>query len=78
MRTPTSQLVLNLPDAEIVMSEETIGNDGLIRKVLHYRNGVIAILREDFDGYIYSISLSAEKEKVFRISRNALFQSKKK
>ncbi len=70
-----SQVILELPeekDIETVEEMSMPSNPGLIRKTIRYRNGVTAVLFQDFQESVFSIQLKSDDP--FWISQNRVLK----
>ena len=75
--TTRPQFLLELPDDKEVESVEEMrmpDNSGLIRKTVRYRNGMTAIIYQDFQESVFSIHINSG-EAPFWISRNQVFKT---
>jgi hypothetical protein len=70
-----TQVILELPgekDIETVEEMSMPSNPGLIRKTIRYRNGVTAVLFQDFQESVFSIQLKSDDP--FWISQNRVLK----
>jgi hypothetical protein len=70
-----TQIILELPGEKEIETVEEMSmpsNPGLIRKTIRYKNGVTAVLFQDFQESVFSIQLKSDDP--FWISQNRVLK----